>query len=144
MRTSGRRFVRALVGGVALVFLGATAGVALESHAVRVSVGSGDVTIQPNPVPHFAAMNVQIVDPAGQFVVSTQSLGEAVTWVPSPGAPDGEYRYEAVVVTVDPHAPDNGNPNNPAGVAAHRSAGSFVVSGGQIVPPVSSQRQRQK
>lgn len=136
MTGSCRQFVSVLVAALAVVAL-ATVAVALDSPAVTVSIGAGDIAIYPNAVPHFAAMNVVIADPAGRVVVSTQSLGEAVSWVAGSGAPDGQYRYEAVVYTNDPTAvaQTDREQNNPPGLKTHRAAGMFMVSGGQIVPP---------
>jgi hypothetical protein len=132
--------VNRLGGGLGLVGLLATAGMAQESPAVTVLLQPTVIMITPGRVSHFAAMTVRIVDSTDRVVLDAQSSGEPVVWAPAPGAPGGHYRYEAVTVTRDASRVDAGeDENNPGGVALLRRAGSFSVSGGVISAPTSGE-----
>jgi hypothetical protein len=124
-----------------LTLLAVPAAIARDAGAVVVEVGAGGLVLRPAPVAHFERMTVRVAGPGG-LVLDAASAGEPVAWAPGPDAPDGHYRYEAVVVTRDPALAHAGqDENDPGGVAGWRTTGSFRVSGG-VIQPVPPPRRR--
>ncbi len=104
---------------------------ASAQQAADIEVAINQVAVYADTVANFDAMNVRIADPDGNLVVDARSAGEPVVWGPSAGDPDGLYRYEVVVIMVDPAAAASDEED--AGESLNRQNGSFEVIGGTIV-----------
>ena len=101
--------------------------------AADVALNASGLTLSAGAVANFEAMNVRIVGPDG-LVLDDRSSGGVVSWSPQ-GLPDGDYVFEAVVITSDPEgvSGDEDDPGSSGGVS--RTTGGFEVHNGQIVVP---------
>ncbi len=125
-----RDFISWAAGAVLAAGLAAGGLVSSASaqNAADVEVFGNAISVYGDTVANFEAMNVRIADPDGNLLVNVRSIGEPVAWSPSAGDPDGLYRFEVVVITVDPEAADGEDRE-----ALSRQRGSFEVQDGNIV-----------
>lgn len=133
-----RKFAKVVLVVAMATVLSAGLMVAQPALGADVAVDASGLSIAPGAVANFEAMNVRIAGPTGDLVLNQRSTGDAVYWSAG-GMPDGEYRYEAVVLSYDPAA-DTGEEDGDTGERLERTWGSVEVKDGAIVLPVEDEK----